>query len=197
MTKNEFLAAALTQIKDTPIERISNPVKEALKDKNCMFDTHCHIFDRQCINISYFLLRFIQETAGLESTNETAKYFDKDALGKLGYKYLSKTDSQIYKRLAKKPQEEDADWNKIETELARIQEASELEVFSLGGIWGALSVLLKQEMKGVLNYYLSNIALKNIPELSGRSFITSILMMDLERGKEKILFLRLETPRSR
>lgn len=189
MTKEQFLERAYAEIKDKSADRISAPVKTALADPHCMFDTHCHIFDRKCINIRYFLLRFIKEKAGFEALGqEEAEYFDKDAMKKAGYKYLAKTDFQIYKELEKGKQETEKDWEKIEKEFKRLENEvssdSEFEALNLGGIWQALSVLLRRDMEGILINYLSQIALKNIDELAHRSFITSVLMMDLEQGWE-------------
>jgi predicted TIM-barrel fold metal-dependent hydrolase len=72
----------------------------------------------------------------------------------------------------------------IEEELERIEDTRKAleSIKSISGSWRAFMVLLKKDMKAVLEYYLDNIAISRQFGLKGRPIITSILMMDLEKG---------------
>ena len=182
MTKDLFLEKAMSLISEDPMSRVSAKTKEALSDSNCIFDTHCHIFDRKCINSRYFLTRFFKETVGLENIST----FDKDALEKEGYVYLSKTLDTIYEELEKDVTDEENDWKVIEAELEKFdKKLNALESYSFFGLWETFKVLLKGNKKAVLDYYLKDIAISRHEDLKGRHFITSILMMDLEKGWDR------------
>jgi hypothetical protein len=82
MTKEDFLIQAHSKISSDPMSRTTEKVKTALADSSCIFDTHCHIFDRHCISKRYFLLRFFKELIGMESISADEMIFDKEVLRK-------------------------------------------------------------------------------------------------------------------
>jgi predicted TIM-barrel fold metal-dependent hydrolase len=188
MTPDQFIQEAERRLNKDPKSRLSPKVNTALNNPGgCIFDTHCHIFDRGCIDESYFLLRFARESLGLEhTTSEDAKQFTQKALKEKGIKSLTQTEAEIYEGHQKGKQ---YDWSFIEAEINKaVQDSPPLEGFSVGGLWRTLrNIIFKKDMRGILEYYLERIAIKNLPQHSGKSQITTILLMDLEAGWNKAI----------
>lgn len=74
ISPEQFLKEARARINDDPMSRLSAPARTAIDDPDCIFDVHCHIFDKKCLNIRYLALRFagsfIGDLLGFESTGE-------------------------------------------------------------------------------------------------------------------------------
>lgn len=46
-------------IEDKAINRLSPKTREVFNNNNYVFDAHCHIFDGECIDAKYFILRML------------------------------------------------------------------------------------------------------------------------------------------
>ena len=72
MTTNEFLAEARRKISENPYSRLAAPARAAVAQPDCVFDIHCHIFDKKCLDIKYLTLRMalhkVTGLFGLEAT---------------------------------------------------------------------------------------------------------------------------------
>lgn len=66
MTNQEFKAAAQA-IEAEPLKRLSKLTKELKNRDNYVYDAHMHIFDRKCVPVLYFILRFLSEKADIEN----------------------------------------------------------------------------------------------------------------------------------
>lgn len=58
-----FIEKAMSQISDNPLDRVTNHTKTILERKNFVFDAHAHIFDGQCVSVSYFVIRMLESIA--------------------------------------------------------------------------------------------------------------------------------------
>lgn len=190
MTKETFLQQADLLLDKDPMRRVSPLVQVAL-DNNCIFDTHCHIFDRGCIDESYFLLRFLRESLGLESNASVdAELFTQSALLAQGLTILTQTEAEIYE---KHENGTPYTWEDIEQEINQATEATAaLEGFSVAGLWRTLrNIVFKTDMRGILEYYLNKVAVRNLPPYTNRPQVTSILLMDLEAGWNRTIHKKL------
>lgn len=61
--QNAFIEKARNEISSDPTSRLTDFTKAILERKNFVFDAHCHIFDGQCISISYFVIRMLESIA--------------------------------------------------------------------------------------------------------------------------------------
>ncbi|AYN03558.1 amidohydrolase family protein [Flavobacterium sp. 140616W15] len=172
MTVNEFITTARQVISDDPKTRLSAKAKQAITDKECIIDIHTHIFDRRCLSTGYVLLRMLKsklkDLLGLES-------FEVDSL-------LIKTEEEIYEEIKANDLNSEADWEKLESDLETVAElTSEIEFLGLD-IREALRVLKKGSMREVLDHYVDNFSVVQLPSYKNRPFLTGVLMMDLATG---------------
>lgn len=186
MNAKEFLKQARAKISDDPMSRLSAPAHAAISDPDCIFDVHCHIFDKKCLNIRYLALRFagtfIGEMLGFEATGELDKQIN----------HLKKDEETLYKEIEAQSllqhQDSPEEWARFEQEISALAEASEdyegLELFGYEGkgLKQAWKVLRKASMAEVWNYYYDTFSIRKLPELEGRPLVAGVLMMDLETG---------------
>ena len=59
LIQEEFLEKASEQISDNPATRLSEITKNTLERNNFVFDSHCHVFDGDCVSVLYVAIRFI------------------------------------------------------------------------------------------------------------------------------------------
>jgi hypothetical protein len=186
MDVNEFLKIAVDKINDDPRFRLSKPTKSAVDRPDCIIDVHAHIFDRKCLTVGYILLRLLKsrilEGIGLES-------FAEEGL-------LTKEVEEIYSGIESKKKDRMADWQQLEGELKNMIELSERkELFGLD-LKEILNVLKKSSMLEILNYYIENFSIIQLPEFAQKPFVTGVLLMDLETGwnirPEKKLFQQID-----
>ena len=69
MEKHVFIEKAMIQISENPMDRVSERVKKLLEKDETFIDSHLHIFDRHCVPIPYFNLRF-KTISGIEGSLE-------------------------------------------------------------------------------------------------------------------------------
>lgn len=187
LTEQEFIKKAITQIPDNPKDRLTKLTQEALKKPHVVFDTHCHIFDRKCISVLYFILRSI----GLKKES-----FNPIKIRKKTPMFFEKTEDEIYALVSQgDSNNDDVQWDQLISDYQQFQQDIKNNPqlaespqqnfgYGIGGIVETLLMLLKGSMKDVLEHYLNNYALhKNaIPELDGAEIITAVIMMDIEKS---------------
>lgn len=79
MTLEQFLTAAQA-IEADPLKRLSKVTKELIERDNYVYDAHVHIFDRKCVPVLYFVLRFLAES--LDQENAYKALEDEEAFKK-------------------------------------------------------------------------------------------------------------------
>jgi hypothetical protein len=172
MEVSEFLNTARSKISKDPRSRLSKLAKSAIDNPDCVIDVHAHIFDKKCLTVGYILLRLLKskilESIGLESFAENS--------------LLAKEEDEIYKVIESKKFDNKDDWQQLENELENISEITEsIEIFGFD-LKEAFTVLKKNSMLEVLDYYINKFSLIQLPEFAHRSLVTGVLMMDLETG---------------
>lgn len=153
-----------------PFTRLSEETTLLVNNKKCVFDVHCHIFDKKTLKIAYILLRM---TIGriFENENQDLLYWNKDTVNI--YNSLNQTDA-------------DVNWDELDKELekleAKLSKSGTKESLRGKGLKDAIRVLKKDSMEEIFDFYYNNFSLKQIEEYNSSPFVTSILMMDLETG---------------
>lgn len=182
MTAQEFLCEAREKISDDPFTRLGPAARAAVADPQCVYDIHCHIFDRKCLNILYIALRMARNEIG-----EALGFEANDGLeAKLNL--LKKSDEALYHEIEKQLPETEADWENFEKEIDALRELADYEAFGFN--WAdlkqAIEVLKKGSMAAVFDQYLEKFAINCVGQHSGRPIVVGILMMDLETGWPKM-----------
>lgn len=151
-------------ISDNPKERVSNKVLQLIESNNFCIDTHVHLFDIECINKSYFILRVIKDLLGLKSTNEVYSNFsEEEAYEEIG----------VYKDNWEKDFSEELDFKSQKTVASNTKGIIDL--------WQARKFLGFKKMEQVYDHYINNFSLGKI---LNKDVIVTALMMDLETGWE-------------
>lgn len=60
MTAHEFVTQAMASFSDDPMDRVSDKVRQMISHPGTLFDTHMHIFDKNCVTRNYFLIRLLE-----------------------------------------------------------------------------------------------------------------------------------------
>lgn len=181
MTVTEFLDQAHTQISTDPMSRVSPNTKDLLP--NAIYDPHCHIFDRTCVTPIYFLLRMLGDvltddsTASIPDSAKALKVSSEEVYQSM----IDNTDDSISFSQIK------ASIEALDAHLSTDTNAFKGKRGILKGILSAIRIFFGPTFnnnKRVLNHYLKNFAVKNLSPFKddGSSFITGILMMDIEKG---------------
>lgn len=177
MTANEFLQIARNKISDNPYDRLMPPARAAVADPNCIFDIHCHIFDKKCLTILYIAKRMMVNklltSLGLEDSGDAMPT-------------LAMDDKEMDKKIKKtkgKPDTE-ADWKAFENELQSLDDLLGSEVFGYDnkGLKEAWNVLRKGSMLEIYDKYIKEFSLIQTPQYKNIPMVTGILSMDLETG---------------
>lgn len=187
MSPEQFLKEARARINDDPMSRLSAPARTAIDDPDCIFDVHCHIFDKKCLNIRYLALRFagsfIGDLLGFESTGELGQQTN----------HLKKDEETLYKEIEAQSllqhQDSPEEWARFEQEINAVVEAAEENEgfesvfgYEAKGLKQAWKVLRKASMAEVWSYYQDSFSIRTLPELADRPLVAGVLMMDLETG---------------
>jgi predicted TIM-barrel fold metal-dependent hydrolase len=184
MNASEFLSIGLSKISDDPFSRLNKVSKSLLKEPDCIIDIHAHIFDKKCLTVGYILLRLLK-----------SKIMAKIGLELLEDSLLNMEEDEIYNGIKDKKLGNKTDWQKFENEIQEYSDLMESEELFGFNLKDALSVLKKQNMLEVFDYYIDNFSILKIPGFKERPFVTCILLMDLETGwgikPEKKLFTQI------
>lgn len=195
MTTEEFLRIANEKISDNPFKRLTPATRALVEQPNCLFDVHCHIFDRKCINIPYFLLRLIG-TLYWRIVQAFVKRKGPQSLSLYMSAVVSSKNPEafIYDQLRSPGllqfNEED-EWEHLEDLFDAIETENKVNGFSgatllsqesISGLWETLMVLLKGSMKRILARYMRRDAVTTLPEYKKHPFVPVVLLMDLEQG---------------
>lgn len=172
METTQFINLSREKIEKNPRLRLSDITRSELDQPDCVIDIHAHIFDKKCLTVAYILLRLLKskilEGIGLEA-------FAEEGL-------LNKNESQVYDYLETSKKDDELDWEKLENELAIIEETYEtVELFGFD-LKEAFKVLKMKSMLEVFDNYRDHFSLLQLPEFENRPFVTGVLLMDLETG---------------
>jgi Amidohydrolase len=178
MNARTFLKEARAKISDNPLTRLGPVAQSAIANPNCIFDVHCHIFDRKCLSVLYITLRMarsaIADALGIESDDDLSEKID----------LLKKDDDEMYALISKNLPETAKDWDEFEKEINAIQELEKYELF--GYKWSdlkqAIDVIKKDSMGAVFELYMSKYGLNKSARYQTRPLVAGILSMDLETG---------------
>lgn len=191
MDPKEFIAKAEKVLSNDPYSRLTPITRERVTNPECIYDTHCHIFDRRCIKIDYFLLRLalspfkriVQrhlQRRSFAPPNRVASVFLSDDPAALIYETM---ENRAFL------EDNESEWNDMESLLEEVEkddsakrEAESLAAGTLSNLLEALKVLLKGRMEEVLKLYQRKHALMALEKYHDRPFVSVILMMDLEQG---------------
>lgn len=149
----------------TPLKRISQPVADLLERKNYYIDVHTHLFDINCINKAYFIIRMLKDLLGLKSVSQS---------------YSTLSLEQAYTEKGRY----DEDWaNSLIEELENNKEIqiSYMNTKGIIDLFNAKKLLGLKKMEDVYNYYLAEFSL-NEGEFKNKEVLTTAIMMDLEMG---------------
>jgi predicted TIM-barrel fold metal-dependent hydrolase len=195
LTEQEFKNKALSQIPDNALDRLTPLARKTIVEGNPIFDVHCHIFDKKCIHPLYFTLRALGFSGILVKLLANRK----------SHAFNMHSEDDVYAALAAMNRgqfaqyDADTEWNELETDIDQIEAddkgATDLvpeeqeerkKRLSRKGLYATVRVLLKKDMKGILKHYLKHHAIRNnsIEELDDRDMVTTVIMMDIEKGWE-------------
>lgn len=59
MSPDEFVTKAMASFSNDPMDRVSDKVSQIVSLHDTLFDTHFHIFDKNCVARNYFLIRML------------------------------------------------------------------------------------------------------------------------------------------
>lgn len=162
MTAAAFLQTARQKISAEPYSRLAKYTQKAIENPKCMFDVHCHIFDRKSLRLPYIGLRMsqsgIMDSLGFESTDD----------------FSQRTENDWYDIIKKRKKDSRQDKERF---AAKIEQITNSESTSQG-----LQVLGKGNIKEVFEHYYDDFSIKNLADLNHRPLVTGVLMMDLETG---------------
>lgn len=204
MNKEQFIQKAQEALTDNPLDRLSVNTRALVENKKFIADVHCHIFDKDCINILYFLARLVAEKLGFTSILSNKRLSKKLQLDKRDFPLLQLELRDIYSddqfNANPKITDSEENWNKLQGELEKLlAKIDDFERFnkkkftpkdvtlrySVNGLLQALKVIRKKSMEEVFKFYYDNYSLNTIKaelNLNDYAFITVALMMDLEIG---------------
>ena len=176
MNAQDFLQRARAEISTDPKKRLGLLTRSYIEDPNCVIDVHAHIFDRKCLTIAYILLRMLKtmtlESLGIEAMDEEVNKLT----------MVNRSEQDLYQAIEKIKADDDADWDQLERELEKVIELNETyELFGYD-LKDALRVLRKKDMREVLDYYIDEFSIVNLPEFEKAKLVTVVLQMDLETG---------------
>lgn len=175
MKPEEFLIKAKVTISDNPIDRLSKKTKAIFEKQEFVIDVHCHLFDKNTINIWYFILRFLKDQLGVRG--------DKDN-GNFNY-----TIDDVYQNISKPlDATTEEEWKELEEILSSFDNKDHAKegVRGIGSVIKNRKLLSFTNMKSVYDYYISRYALNQYGKLGlkNKDLIITALMMDLEMGWE-------------
>ncbi len=162
--KQKFLEKVnLTEFSSNPLERVSSHVSNALNNGSYCIDVHTHLFDINCINKSYFIIRMLKDFVGLKSADESFSNISlEDA-----YKTVGENKDNWEQELEKQ----------LKTEKTKFTSENTKGVID---VLKAVKFLSFKRMEEVYEDYLENYALNKI--VGSENLIITALMMDLETG---------------
>ncbi len=166
MNAENFLEEARRLISSNPEDRLSPLTQKKVNNPDCIFDVHCHIFDRQCLNLPYIGIKMLQHKVHIGDD------FESDAT------FLEKNTEDWYETLKENSQSTSKDWEMLDSFIREEED----EGFS--EITNALGILKKGNQNDIFNLYEDTYSLKSIPNFKQHPFVTGVLMMDLETGWE-------------
>jgi hypothetical protein len=149
------------------IERLSGRMREALK-KGFVIDTHAHFFDMQCINKSYFIIRFIKDILGLKAAAEVDVEFTMEQAYKEIRENVPGWEAELKEQLKTGP------------DISFINRLDETKGFI--DIGEAAKFLSFSRMSDVYNHYSANYSLADVIGNCELDVIITALTMDLETG---------------
>lgn len=153
----------LSELTDNPLDRISLPVSDALNSGSYCIDVHTHLFDINCINKSYFIIRMLKDFVGLKSADES-------------FSSLSLEDAYRSVNQNKDNWEKELQEQLINAPISLTAENTKGVI----DVLKAVKFLGFNKMEDVYADYLNNYALNKI--IGGNNVIITALMMDLESG---------------
>lgn len=181
MTAQDFLTKAHAQISNEPMDRVSANTKALLP--NAVYDPHCHVFDRNCVTPIYFLLRILGEILVDDDFAQIPDAADS----------LRTNNEDLYKKIENNT-DDHVSFNDIRDSIEALNSHLDSNPSSfkgkrgvLRGILSAIRIFFGKKFdtnEAVLDHYLRKFAVKNLSPFNndGSTFITGILMMDIEKG---------------
>lgn len=119
MEAKAFIEQAKKQISSNPLDRVSKHIKEIRND--AIYDPHCHIFDKGCVPVGYFILRLLTKpffNAFEEEDNLLVELENTDSTSKI----VGITVKELYQKLE---EDDDITFEKVEKEVNREIEKNE------------------------------------------------------------------------
>jgi predicted TIM-barrel fold metal-dependent hydrolase len=174
-TQIDFYNNMRSKLSKDPKSRLTAATKNLIEKDNCLFDVHCHIFDRKTVNIKYVLLRMaLMRLFKLESEKAELSYWTEDVFDI--YENANKSDTE-------------ADLKEFEDELNNLeiyieQKETNEESFRGRGLKDAIRVVRKGNMEEIYDFYINNFSLTKVNEFKNNPFVACVLMMDLQTGWE-------------
>jgi hypothetical protein len=157
----------LAKLSITFKSRKSTLLKELFKTRY-VIDTHLHAFDINCINKSYFIIRFLKDLAGLKSGDSENLVFSVEA----AYNEVS---------ISTKGWEKDI-INILENGEPLFYNKGDATTKGIIDIFKVKRFLSFSKMSEVYKYYIENFSLGKILCFDPRNVIVTALTMDLEMG---------------
>ncbi len=155
------------KIAKSGFDRLSERTKEIMKAKY-VFDVHSHLFDIQCINKSYFIIRFIKDFLGLKSGGDYTIEFSVEE----AYKEISENNQGWEIELI----------NKLNSDSDIKFKNKHESTKGFLDIVEATKFLTFNKMSDVYNHYIKNYSLASILGIENQHIISTALTMDLESG---------------
>ncbi len=185
---DKFLVEARSRISDNPHDRLSEKTKIALKQNNFVFDAHCHVFDGQCIDPKYFIVRALGAT-----DKPLLKFLLEKLVSKvLKEKTYKSTDDLIEDIYDKGVVEFDADIKnffdkvakEVDKELSSRKKLGENKERLLARIKEVIEILKSNSMEAIYKKFHDNYSIRNVDVHKGKTLITILLGMDIQPGWE-------------
>lgn len=193
---NLFKQIATETISNNSNSRLSPAVKKVIKKNNYVFDAHSHIFDGKCIDVKYFVIRFIGSVPE-KFVGRVWRLLTRREIFKLDKMSREQLLDILYEDNLKINYDEDFDRylakleKDIETELEQYHEEKELESILdfdwknfLGRLLSIIKILKTSRMSKVYKEFHKKYAVQNI---EGGDLLTVVLGMDLNMSWGKAI----------
>lgn len=193
---NFFKQIATETISDDAFSRLSPGVKKVLEKNSYVFDAHSHIFDGKCIDVKYFVTRFIGSVPE-KFLRRVWRLLTRRQIFKLDEMSREQMLDVLYENNLKINYEEDLDRylaeleTEIESELEQFHEEKELESILdfdwkkfLGRLLSIIKILKTSKMSKVFKEFHKKYAVQNV---EGGDLLTIVLGMDLNMSWGKAI----------
>lgn len=182
----EFLQEARLRISNEPHDRLSEKTKIALKQNNFVFDAHCHVFDGQCIDPKYFIVRALGATDKPLLKFLLEKLVNK-VLKEKAYQSSDELIENIYEKGVIEYEMDIKDFfekvsKEVERELGSRKKLGENKERLLKRIKEVIEILKSNSMEAIYKKFHDNYSIRNVDVHKGKTLITVLLGMDIEPG---------------